>query len=162
MMYALSKSEVQGHLKIKMLGFYRFFLLFLDILTFIWPWIFYLYILYVFLPLAQNLSVITYQNYDLTSTRNHTIHIHINKNLWIQLIHYPAFSFFESHNVLSQVGPDNKITHARCPKPSDIVQNQNLVVVSTILRIVWSVLNQMCTLLHLFLPENRFFFTNHE
>jgi hypothetical protein len=58
------------------------------------------------------------------------------------------------------VSPDNKVTHARCSKPSEIVQNQILVFVLTISKIVWSVLNQMFTLLHLFLAENDCFFKN--
>ena len=134
------------------------FLLFLYILTFIWPWFFYLYISYVFLSLTNDLSLIKYQNNKVTSTRNPTIHIHMNKNLWKLLIHFPAFSFFKSHNFFSQVGPDNKITHARCSKPPNIIQNHILVLDLTIPKIVWSVLNQMCTLLHLFLPENHSFF----
>jgi len=50
------------------------------------------------------------------------------------------------------VGPDNKITHARCSKPPYIIQNhQNHILAFdlTIPKIVWSVLNQMCTLLYL-------------
>ena len=128
------------------------FLLFLYILTFIWPWFFYLYISYVFLSLTNDLSLIKYQNNKVTSTRNPTIHIHINKNLWKLLIHFPAFSFFKSHNFFSQVGPDNKITHARCSKPLNIIQNKILVFILTTSNTVWSVLNQMCTLLHLFSP----------
>ncbi len=138
--------------------FLLIFPLFLDILTFIWPWLFYLDILYIFLSLADDLSVILYQNNEVTSTSNPTIHIHIKKHLWKQLIRFPAFSFFESHHFFSEVSPDNKVTHARCSKPSEIVQNQILVFVLTISKIVWSVLNQMFTLLHLFLPENHCFF----
>ena len=86
------------------------------------------------------------------------IHIHINENLTNLLNHFPAFSFFKSHNFFSQVGPDNKITHARCSKPLNIIQNKILVFILTTSNTVWSVLNQMCTLLHLFLPENHSFF----
>ena len=61
------------------------------------------------------------------------------------------------------MGPDNKITHARCSKPLNIIQNKILVFILTTSNTVWSVLNQMCTLLHLFLPENHSFFKkNHE
>ena len=42
--------------------------------------------------------MILYQNNEVTSTRNPMIHIHINKNLWKLLIHFPAFLFFKSHN----------------------------------------------------------------
>ena len=119
---------------------------------------FYFYISYVFLLLTNDLSLIRYQNNKVTSTRNPTIHIHINKNLWKLLIHYPAFSFFKSHNFVSQVGPDNKMTHARCSKPPNIIQNKILVFILTTSNIVCSVLNQMCTPLHLFLGENHFFF----
>ena len=118
------------------------------------------YFLSIFLSLADDLSVILYQNNEVTSTSNPTIHIHIKKTLWKQLIRFPAFSFFESHHFFSEVSPDNKVTHARCSKPSEIVQNQILVFVLTISKIVWSVLNQMFTLLHLFLPENHCFFKN--
>ena len=145
MIYALGKSEVQGHLKVKMLGFYQFFGLFLDILTFIWPWISYLSMLYVSLSLANNLSVITYQNNEVTATRKPTIHIHINKSLWKQLIDFPAFSFFESHHFLSQVGPDKNITLCKMFKPSHIVHNQILVFVLTISKIVWSKCVPYCT-----------------
>ena len=86
------------------------------------------------------------------------IHMHINENLRNLLNHFPAFSFFKSHNFFSQVGPDNNITQARCSKPPNIIQNHILVLDLTIPKIVWSVLNQMCTLLHLFLPENHSFF----
>ena len=88
------------------------------------------------------------------------IHMHINENLRNLLNHFPAFSFFKSHNFFSQVGPDNRITHARCSKPPNIIQNHILVLDLTIPKIVWSVLNQMCTLLHLFLAENHSFFKN--
>ena len=136
------------------------FLQFLYILTFIWPWFFYLYISYVFLSLtsASDLSLIKYQNNKVASTRNPTIHIQINKNLWKLLIHFPAFSFFKSHNFFSQAGPDNKITHARCSKHPNIIQNKILVFILTTSNIVCSVLNQMYTPLHLFLGENHFFF----
>ena len=86
------------------------------------------------------------------------IHIHINENLRNLLNHFPAFSFFKSHNFFSQVGPDNTITHARCSTPSDIIRNHILILDLTIPKIVWSVLNQMCTLLHLILFENHPFF----
>ena len=134
------------------------FLLFLYILTFIWPSFFYFYISYVFLSLTNDLSLIRYQNDKVTSTRNPTIHIHINKNLWKLPIRFPAFLFFKCHNFFSQVDPNNKITCARCSKPPNIIQNQISVFVLTISKIVWSVLNQMCTLLHLFLPESHSFF----
>ena len=88
------------------------------------------------------------------------IHMHINENLRNLLNHFPAFSFFKSHNFFSQVGPDNKITHARCSKPPDIIQNHILVLYLTIPKMVWSVLNQIRTLLHLFLHENHSFFIN--
>ena len=134
--------------------------IFFDILTFTWPWIFCLKILYIFLSLANNLSVALYQNNWATSTRNPMIHIHINKNLWKLLIHFPAFLFFKCHNLFNQVGPDNKITHVRCSKPPYIIQNQISVFVLTLSKIVWSVSNQMCTLLYLFLPENHPIFKN--
>ena len=134
-----------------------FFWLFSYILTFIWPWFFNLYISYIFLSLTNDLSLIWYQNHEVTSTRNTRIHININE---ILLIHFPAFSFFKSHNLFSQVGRDNKNTHARCSKPPDIIQNHILVFVLTISEIVWSVLNKMFTLLYLFLPENHSFFKN--
>ena len=88
------------------------------------------------------------------------IHMHINENLRNLLNHFPAFSFFKSHNFFSRVGPDNRITHVRCSKPPNIIQNHILVLDLTIPKIVWSVLNQMCTLLHLFLAENHSFFKN--
>ena len=116
--------------------------------------------LYIFLSLANDLSVALYQNNGVTSTRNPMIHIHINKNLWKLLIHFPAFSFFKCHNFFNQVGPDNKITHVRCSKPPYIIQNQISVFVLTLSKIVWSVSNQMCTLLYLFLPENHPIFKN--
>ena len=121
---------------------------------------FFTFTFHVFLSLTNDLSLIRYPNYKVTSTRNPTIHIHINKNPWKLLIHFPAFSFFKSHNFFSQVGPDNKITHARCSKPLNIIQNKILVFILTTSNTVWSVLNQMCTLLHLFLPENHAFFKN--
>ena len=67
------------------------------------------------------------------------IHIHINENLRNLLNHFPAFSFFKSHNFFSQVGPDNKITHERCSKAPNIIQNHILVLDLTIPKIVWSV-----------------------
>ena len=160
MICELGKFEVQGHWKFKMLVFLSILWIFLDILTFIWPWFFYLQILYIFLSLANNLSVGLYQNNGVTSTRNPMIHIHINKNLWKLQIHFPAFLFFKCRNFFSQVDPDNKITCAGCSKPPNIIQNQISVFVLTISKIVWSVLNQMCTLLYLFLPENHPFFKN--
>ena len=122
--------------------------------------LFYLYISYVFQSSTNDLSLILYQNNEVTSTRSTAIHIHINENLWKLLIHFPAFPFFKSHNFFSQVGPDNKITHARCSKPPNIIQKNILVFILTTSNIVWSVLNQMCTLLYLFLPENHPFFKN--
>ena len=146
--------------------FLSFFLFFFCYFYTFWPSydldFFYLYISYVFLSLTNDLSLIRYQNNKVTSTRNPTIHIHINKNLWKLLIHYPAFSFFKSHNFVSQVGPDNKMTHARCSKPPNIIQNKILVFILTTSNIVCSVLNQLCTLLHLFLRENHSFFKNRE
>ena len=71
--------------------FLLIFPLFLDILTFIWPWLFYLDILYIFLSLADDLSVILYQNNEVTSTSNPTIHIHIKKpfeNSWFVFLHF--------------------------------------------------------------------------
>ena len=69
------------------------------------------------------------------------IHIHINENLRNLLNHFPAFSFFKSHNFFSRVGPDNRITHVKCSKPPNIIQNHILVLDLTIPKIVWSVLN---------------------